>query len=170
MENGNYYVGKTSRPVLIGISMKVNALYVNANAIVESIIETNETILSVEMIVVRMMAKYGIEKVRGGRYSQLEFNSGTLRILSHLLKYIKEDSTDEDVKFQYRRIKDVHSKMFFIQEQTGLSYQDFMNKYEEYETNKDFLNFDEHVRLTRSKKREIFPDVDYVKLNKKLRS
>lgn len=173
-DNGKYYVGRTMKTLTVGQQMKVRSLFAELNvaykATIESVFSTETSVLTVEMMVVKLMASHGIENVRGGGYSEIEFNSGTKRILSHLLKYITPTSTDEEVHQQYIRIKNIHLKMWSVYSKTGLSYNDFMQHYDEYEKNPKFLEFDEQARLTRSKKRELFLDVRYAPQEKKLKA
>ena len=82
---------------------------------------------------------------------------------------MKDAKTVEELIAAYVKVNEVNNKIWRTTSKLGLQYYDVVNRFDDFENNKEFLELDETKYLTRSKKRRIFGDeIDFKAPNDKV--
>lgn len=172
LEGDNYYIG-TSISHINPFELKVKSQWMSLHKPLCCLyldVDTSSDNVSLKTIfTLKYMRKYGIDKVRGGGYSEINLNETAIRNINH---YIEEmgDSQDLDSLIEsYKRVNKINNLIFNSMIYIGLDYGQMIEKYHELKNNEEFkaLSFDRP--LTRSKKRKAFGDINFSKRNIKLK-
>lgn len=166
-ENGNYYIGETKNlEVIEKRSMKGKWIYQNG-AISDITWGERECFDYSErtLLTLRFMKKHGIDKVRGGGYSECILSDASRREIDNYLKHMTSDLSYEQYVEVFKNIQATNEKIGKFHSGLNINYYDLLEIRDNLMKNEKFLSFNTRERLTRGKKRQIFGDsnVDFYK-------
>lgn len=163
LDNGNYYIGRTENVEKL-CNGKIVSEWTKLHS-VRSIyiipIPDDETTSVRTIFTLIYMKRYGVDKVRGGGYSHVNFNESNLREINRYLERFEVGSPYETVKKIYNDLISIKKKIWKFSSDQRIDYYQLLDKLNELEKNPKFLEYSTTKILTRSKKREIAEDVDF---------
>lgn len=161
LEGDNYYVGETSNHEKLS-RLDVQSKWMKVHPPVELIdcweMNNKEGISNKTVLTLFYMSVYGIDKVRGGGYSEPKLLEAALRNINNYHKHMKDAKTLDELIAAYVKVNEVNNKIWRTTNRMGLQYYDVVNRFDDLGNNKEFMTLDETQHLTRSKKRRIFGD------------
>ena len=174
LEGDNYYIGSTKYPENIG-SLIVTAKWMKIHKpvlLLNTWLDFSDSTVSLKTILtLKYMREYGIDKVRGGGYSEVELDEVSRNNINHFLRNMENLESIPDLVKSYKKVKDTQNRIYRSMEYLNLDYRQMTSKFEEFENNEDFHTLDFNDKLTRSKKRKIFGDIKFhFNENKKLKA
>lgn len=164
LENGNYYVGQTKDPlVLVNLSFKSQWTALHRPIMLRDVLISSEKseVCIRTLLTLLLMRDHGIDKVRGGGYCSPVLSDVDLREINrYLSRFTPSTSRDEAGKIMLK-VNRIKSKIWSICKSHSLKWEDLINKFDEFESNPNFLDHKPTDIFTRSKKRSLFEDVDF---------
>lgn len=164
LSNGYYYVGETKNIEKVK-NLQVRSEWTKIHKPIKLFdywkVERKLGISQKTVLTLYYMMKYGIDKVRGGGYSEIKLQPAAIRNIRNYFKYMKECKTIEELTKEYARVNEINYKIFKSTERFRLNYNIAINKYDELASNDKFLNLNMNDHLTRDKKRKVFGDIEF---------
>lgn len=161
-ENGNRYVGETkSMDVIKKRTMK--SQWITKNGDISDIQWGPREYFDISEktpLTLMLMKKYGMNTVRGGGYSEVEFSEVSKRELTNYLEHMNDCDEYVDFVEVYKKVKETNDKIGRLHALQRLDYHTMLRLRNDLMENEAFLNYSLDQKLTRSKKREIFGNVD----------
>lgn len=163
LEGGNFYIGHTGNLERLNDN-KICSGWVKLHP-VEDINEIHvikdDNVSTRTILTLIYMKHHGINKVRGGIYSQTILNDTNLREINRYLERFKLTSSYEDVKNVYIDVNNTKKKIWMCSQRNRLDYFQLLDKFDELEYIHEFLSHSTDQNFTRSKKYSFAEHVDF---------
>lgn len=174
LNDGKYFIGGTTK-ILDAFNKNTTSLWVKKYGVKHDvptkILMKSDPVLDAlskgvsfrTIFTIFFMRKYGIENVRGGGYSKIDLDDAARRNINSFLRNMAGKNDIEELKDAYNKVKSVNNKIFNTHRILGLQYGDLVKNVENLEDNDEFRNLNFNNHLTRSIKKRLFSNVDFVK-------
>jgi hypothetical protein len=160
LQNNNFYVGETEDINVIN-KRTMKSQWITINGPIVNIIWDNKhhpNSIETSALTLALMKNYGINKVRGSKYSQIKFNNSTIREIDNYIDNMKDCLTENDYINIYIKVREINIKIGQFHIYQKINYYSMLNIRSHLMGNQEFINFSLDTRLTRGKKRKIFGD------------